>query len=37
VKLWIYHHRATVKAVYCALALAVILALQILEATGTLP
>ena len=36
-KLWLYHHRAAVKGVYCVFALTVVLILQILEAIGSLP
>lgn len=35
-KLWLYQHRATVKSVYCALALTIILILQALETTGVI-
>jgi hypothetical protein len=35
-KLWLYRHRSTIKAVYCLVALTVILILQILEAQGVI-
>lgn len=36
-KPWLYQHRAAVKGAYCVLALTIILILQLLEATGSLP
>lgn len=35
-KLWLYRHRGTIKGVYCFLALAIIMILQILEAQGAI-
>lgn len=35
-KLWLYHHRASVKAIYGGVALTVILVLQILESSGVI-
>lgn len=33
-KLWLYHHRAGVKGVYCVLIFMVVLILEILRAAG---
>lgn len=35
-RFWLYRHRATIKTVYCLLALTIILVLQILEANGVI-